>query len=407
MTHQLLTFAVAVTVLIASFAAAALAVPMVAVWTGQLDLTAAQVAHTVLSYFLGCLFTLLLLARLSNFSGRRPAVLLSLTLSIAAALIMAYTQNVVELYIARFMQGLACGLASSACMAWVVDTSPAKHAGLGAALTASGPNIGLSAGTLVTGIIIYSGILTPEELFEAVAGMLILCVILVLLSAETMPFRTQSLTTVLTPKFALPQRLRRLFILSAAGFIGTWGVGSFYQGFSAYMAGMFFGSADTMSAALVYLMLIVPNAVCGVLAGRFYPARCAALLITLWATAASLAFMSLHFNWLWLFIPATILTGLSSGGTVTACLRLLIQDSTLTERAGIIAVLYFSAYIGSAAPNVFISSLSAFSLNAVTVGFGVWFILAWLGVCGTMLWIRRQPSAAEALRFKIKRTPVA
>ena len=70
--RRALTFAAATACLVSTFIAAAIAIPMMAVWRTDLGLTESETAMTVVSYFAGCVLTLFFFARLSNFFGRKP-----------------------------------------------------------------------------------------------------------------------------------------------------------------------------------------------------------------------------------------------------------------------------------------------------------------------------------------------
>ena len=66
---------------------------MMSVWAHDLALTNADIAMTVVAYFGGCVATLLFFARLSNFLGRKPVVLLSLIFGSIASFLFANAQG--------------------------------------------------------------------------------------------------------------------------------------------------------------------------------------------------------------------------------------------------------------------------------------------------------------------------
>ena len=150
----ILSFVSASLSLISTFLVASFSIPMIAVWTDELHLSSANIALTSLSYFAGCLITLLFFSRISNFFGRKPIVILLLILTVIASLIFANGNGPLDLYVARLLQGFSCGLASSATMAWVVECPPKNKSWLGQSLTAAGPNVGLAIGCIGSGYII-------------------------------------------------------------------------------------------------------------------------------------------------------------------------------------------------------------------------------------------------------------
>lgn len=395
-----LTFFTAAAILISCFVTSAAPIPLMSVWTETLGLDNGAIAMTVVWYFVGCILTLVFFARLSNFLGRRPVVWITLAWAALACWLLADCSSVAALNTARFFQGLACGLASSAAMAWVVDTAPPKRPWLGTALTAAGPNIGLSLGTLLAGLLPQLGLLSAEQLFYAYIALLAAAALLCALSTETMAFATESLAAVLVPKVAMPKRLMRLFFIAAFGFVGTWGLGSFFQGFSARLAGIVFEGSGTLLAGLVYLCLIIPNATMGLCIGRFSPTKVLPALIVIFFAAVVCAFGALHFGHPLLFLAAVALTGAMSGATCSSGLKMLLLDASLKERAGVIAALYLTAYIGSGVPNFVVGRLAQnASMDAISMGYIAWAAAAAIGVTGLLALMKRRPSAAEKLRL--------
>ena len=328
-------------------------------------------------------------ARLSNFFGRKPVVLAALLLGMAASLMYANALEASEIYIGRFLQGFSCGFASSAAMSWVVDSAPLKYPWLGTALTAAGPNIGLSLGTLITGLVLESGVLTPAELFDCAVVLLVVCAGLAFASTETMRFGSESLGSVFVPKIALPVHLRRRFFASAIAFVGTWGVGSFLQGFSAYLCQAVFGHSNALLAGVLYLVLIVPNATMGVFAGRFEPRPTLKRSILLFTAAALVAFGTLIHPSVWVLLISIALTGAGNGAACSSGLRFLLAGTSIQERAGVISALYLSAYVGSVIPNLVIASMPMpVTETMMAIGFSVWVLLTLIGVWGCLARVR-------------------
>lgn len=136
------TFSVAAFCVIICFAATAIPVPLIAIWTQALSLTTFEVSMTVFAYVGGCLAVLLFFSKLSNYLGRRATVILTLAIGIASCLCFIAPQNASAIILGRLLQGVFAGLATSAAMSWTVDTAPKSHAWLGTALSAAGPGIG-------------------------------------------------------------------------------------------------------------------------------------------------------------------------------------------------------------------------------------------------------------------------
>ena len=366
------------------------------VYQTTLGLAPDEIANSLVAYYAGCILTLVLFARMSNFFGRKPVVLFTLAMAILGCVLFVVIDRVGILYFARFFQGLGCGLASSAAMAWVVDTAPSKQRWLGTTLTAAAPPLGLCMGTLLTGVFVDIGWFDPSELFIFFIVLMAIVFALCAISKETVPFGMESFRQVLIPKLTVPTRLRRLFIVGAMAYIGAWGIGSFFQGFSATMSSMAFGVTSTFLAAMTYLILMIPNTATGLIIGRFNAARVLKVVVTLLLIASALIFYSLHAQWASGFLIVVALLGVANGGCCTAGLKLVIQDTTLEERAGTIGAIYLSAYVGSGIPNLVIGQLGkTTSMDTLGIGYTFWSLLAFGIVHAMLFWIRRTASETE------------
>lgn len=387
-------------VLICCFIFSSAPIPLIGVWAGEMGLTTAEVAMTVVSYFFGCIVTLVFFARLSNALGRRWVTLITIGWAAVSCWCYAVMTDTTLFYIARFTQGIACGLASSAAMSWIVDCSPKKHAWIGTALTAGGPNVGLSIGTLLSGVLTAYGLVNIDVMFMSFVVICVLLAALVWKAEGTIPPGTETLVEVLIPKVALPGRLWRIFLVTGFAMLGTWGLGSFLQGFSAKLAETAFGATSTMYAAIVYMGLIVPNAAAGFLMGSLRPSRVFPIAVTCFTAAGALLFLFLETGHPSLFLTALIASGACSGSTSTLGVKFLLQDSTLRERAGVIAALYLSCYVGSGIPNFVVSRLAAdVSMDAIYLGYIGWITGTWLLSLVFFFIVKKSNRPAERLRF--------
>lgn len=395
------TFAAAAACLICCFVTSSVPIPMMAVWAKTIGLTTGNIAWTVVWYFAGCIAVLILFARLSNFLGRKPVVLLSLVLGASASWIFSWALDAETLYAARFLQGLSCGFASSASMSWLVDNAPPDKPSLGTSLTAAGPNVGLSVGTLITGLLLEFHVVSPAVLFDATIALLALCAVMAILGRETLRFGSESLVSVLMPKVALPKRLSRIFLISAIGFVGTWGLGSFFQGFSARVSQTVFGESSALLAAFTYLLLIVPNAAAGLTLGRLHPMRTLPGIITGFLIAGLAVFGAMHYELHWVFMGALVAMGILNGATCALGFKLLLLDATLLERAGVISALYLTAYVGSGLPNLVVGAIAKdASMDAISWGYIAWMAATWVAVTALIAALKKHPSPAEALRLR-------
>ena len=399
--NRLRTFMGAVCTLVVCFTASSAPIPLMSIYRDTLALSNADVANSIVAYFLGCILTLVFFARLSNYFGRKPVVLLTLIIAMSASFTFVVMENVWAFNLGRFLQGLSCGLASSAAMSWVVDAAPLEKRWLGTAVTAAGPNIGLCLGTLVTGICIEYHLFDPTSLFMLFMALIALVMILVATGNETVQFGMEPLLATLIPKIAIPRRLWRLFIIASAGYIGTWGMGSFFQGFIAIISAETFGVQSTLIAAICYLILMIPNATTGLVIGRFYAVNALRFAITFFAIGGTFSFLAYGWHLPALFLIAVAICGACNGGTCTSGLKLVLQDTTLKERAGVISGIYLLAYVGAGIPNAVVGMMPDDTpVIAMSPGYIGWMLGAWTIVMIGLWLMSRKPNEAEKLRLE-------
>src|ERR1700691_853638 len=102
------------------------------------------------AYVLSLLLALLTVGSLSDYIGRRPAILAALALNIAAMLMFMTAQSAMTLVIARAVQGFATGLATATLGAAILDTDRRRGPVLNSITACSG----LTAGTLGAAILV-------------------------------------------------------------------------------------------------------------------------------------------------------------------------------------------------------------------------------------------------------------
>ena len=195
-------------------------------------------------------------------------VSVALAIGLVSALLLANADAVIDVLLARFMQGMACGLASGSAMAWVFDAAPSHRRSLAAALSAGSPGMGFLFGALAGAVLNELFGLPLQTIFYAVASLLALALLAVLFGTETVNRNVGATFKALIPAVEVPERLRATYVLAVLAYAGTWGVGGFFQAYSAKIATDALHSTSTLTAAFIFLSFIGTNAFGGFFASR-------------------------------------------------------------------------------------------------------------------------------------------
>lgn len=372
------TFSVAALCVIICFAASAIPVPLIAIWTQALALTTFEVSMTVFAYVGGCLAVLLFFSKLSNYFGRKITVILALAVGIASCLCFIDPHNASALILGRLLQGVFAGLVTSAAMSWTVDTAPKSHAWLGTALSAAGPGIGFIFGT---GLSAETGIISGDTLFIGLAVTLAVVLAAAIPAVETMRPGAMSLISALTPSFGIPQKARKVFPLCAVGYIGTWALSTWFQGFSAMIGSAVFadGQPSPAYAALTYMLLVTPLAAGGILCGKLNPRRMLLPLVTGYLVSGTGMFAAAAYARPILFAVLLVLCGFIMGAICSLALKLLMEYADITERAQTISTLYLAGYLGTSIPSFLLGYfVPNAGLGTIGLAFFGWFALVWI-----------------------------
>ena len=234
--------------LVAVFAASASPIPLCDVYRRADGFSHADLALTAVAYFVAVMAALLVLGRLSNHLGRRPVALAALAITAVGTLVLTDVHSVTPLILGRVLQGIGCGLASSAIAAFVVDSAPASPAWLASAVTTGSPMVGLTVGALGSGALAEYGP-APRTLAYLIApGLLAACAALIAAGRETVA-RGAGAAASLRPQVRIPRAARRLLPAAAATFLATRALGGFYQAFGPSVVADQLGTTNTLIAA--------------------------------------------------------------------------------------------------------------------------------------------------------------
>ncbi|AMN38553.1 MFS transporter [Rhodoplanes sp. Z2-YC6860] len=325
------------------------------------------------AYVLSLLGALLTIGSLSDYIGRRPAVLAALALNVVSMIMFIVADSAAALIAARAVQGFATGLATATLGAAIMDNDKSR----GPILNSITAFIGLTAGSLGGGVLVTYGP-DPQQLVYAV--------LLVLSAAEALLlwFMPETVTpkagvlASLQPHVSIPARAQRALMQVTPVTIASWALGGFYfslmpslirvaTGVTAPVVGGLVVSALTFSGAMAVLALRNTSAR-SILSGGI-PALVAGVAITL------LGVKTQHVS---LMLAGTIVAGLGFGAAFSGSMRTVMPHAEAHERAGLLSAFYVEGYLSFSLPAILtglIAPISGLPLAAEVYG-GVVIVLA-------------------------------
>jgi MFS family permease len=187
--------------LVAVFAASSSPIPLYEIYRRTEGLSHSDLALTAVAYFVSVMAALLMFGRLSNHLGRRPVSLAALIVTAAACLVLTDVHSIAPLIAGRVLQGVGCGLASSALAAFIVDSAPPAPSWLGSAVATGSPMVGLTVGALGSGALASH----IPAVYIVCLAVIAVCAALIVASRETVAPMAGAVAS-LRPQVRVPER---------------------------------------------------------------------------------------------------------------------------------------------------------------------------------------------------------
>lgn len=364
-------FAVVAASLVTVFAASSSPVPLFNTYRAEDGLTNADVSLAVATYFAGTIVALLTLGRLANHLGRRVPSILAVALLVAGAVVLLHVPNVFPLMAGRFLMGLGCGLASSALMAYGIDTAPARPPWVASVVTSQAPLVGLTIGAVVSGLIVDVGPAPRTTVYLVMIALLAVCIALLTRAVETAQ-RHPGVLGSLRPQVAFPQSTRKFLPAAFAVFLATWAMGGFFQGFVPSIVAEQLHTGSALVLSVVFSAFMAPSVVGATIGGRWTPAGAQRIGMGLFLAGVAGILASLFAGVVVPFIIASVVAGIGQGMAMSATLRAMLHDITPDERSPLMAAIFMTSYSGAMVPSLIAGQLSkVLSVPQIALGYGV------------------------------------
>ncbi|OCX17330.1 MFS transporter [Pseudomonas graminis] len=378
-------------VLLCFFAASSAPTPLYHLYQQAWGFSSVLLTVIFAVYAMSLLATLLVFGSLSDYLGRRPVIFIGLLLEIVAMLLFIAATDVSWLIVARVLQGVATGIATSALGAAMLDSDAQQ----GPLLNSITPMFGMALGALGTSALVqYAPLpmgLAYGLLLAAFAGQ----AVYLLRVAETVTPQAGVLKT-LRPRLAVPVQARGTLLLVLPADIAAWALGGFFLSLAPSLLTAATGSTSVLNGGFAVAALTISGAI-SIHNLRLRAPRLALLVgCSFLAIGVSVILAAVNLGWLWLFFTGAVVAGIGFGASFLGALRLLLPLAHAHERGALMAAFLALSYLAFCIPALLagVSIKTAGLVTTTNVYGGVVVLLAVSALAGLLIQQAGQARAA-------------
>ncbi|ANZ40967.1 hypothetical protein BBK82_38280 [Lentzea guizhouensis] len=372
--------------MVAVLVAAGAPTPLLPIYQARWGFPAWQLTLAFGVYAFSLLVAILVIGSLSDHVGRRPLMIAALALDLVAMLVFLFSASIGWLIVARIVQGVATGAASSALSAAVVELAPEHRKKLGAMMTSLAPLAGLGIGALFSGLLAQFASDAAFEVWLVLTIVMALGTLFTLVTPETATRKPGALAS-LRPRVALPVQVRGLYLSALPGIISAFMMMTLFMGLAPVVLVTVFAVHNPLVGALAAFVSFAAGTAASAFTSAVRPRRLRAL------GTASLAFGSLLFvaalgtHALPLIWASALFCGLGVGASFAGTTRGLVPEVQPHERAGLFTAIYTAGYLAMGVSAVVAGALvGVVGVAAMATGFStVMAAVALVGVAATRI----------------------
>jgi Major Facilitator Superfamily len=341
------TTVVAVITAMTFAASGAAPTPLYQQYQESFGLTPFAITVVFAAYVLSLLTALLTVGSLSDYVGRRPAILAALVLNIVSMAMFMTAGSGAALIAARALQGFATGLATATLGAAILDNDRSRGPVLNS-ITAFG---GLTAGSLGAAILVtYAP--DPRQLIYVVLLVLSAVEALILwFMPETAELRAGAIAS-LRPHVNVPAQASRAMVRVSPVTIASWALGGFYFSLMPALVRVATGATLPVVGGLIVSALTLSGAVSVLWLRSVSPRRMLSGATLVLAAGVAVTLAGVREQLVWLMLVGTIVSGVGFGAAFSGTMRTVLPLAKTDERAGLLAAFYVEGYLSFSLPAV-------------------------------------------------------
>jgi MFS family permease len=302
-------------------------------------------------YVAGLLGALLTVGSLSDHLGRRPVLVAALLVAAASTAIFWTADGVGSLLIARVVQGLATGTATSVLAAGLVDFAPEERPHLGPTMTAVGTSVGLAIGTGVVGLLVQLTTHPDAYVFPFLTLAFVGLAVVVLAIPEPHTRRAGGLAS-LRPRVRVPREARPEFLASVPAIVAGWSMTGLFLALTPSLVTTVlhvgFGAAGGLSIAVLFLA----TSAGGVWAVRHAPRVAISLGAVCLALGSAGLAAALVLTSVIVFVIGSVIAGLGVGLTFNGTFRVISAATSAKARSEVFSAAYVISYTALSVPSL-------------------------------------------------------
>ncbi|MCY9674082.1 MFS transporter [Bacillus pumilus] len=320
-----------------------LQVPLYTLYAEQAGYGKAATALVFAAYVFGLIPVLLFLGGISDRAGRKPVLLVALSFSLCATLLMIVQPTIQMLFLARLLQGVGLGLSVGTCTAYLIALYPEKSNWI-PTFIALCSSVGFGGGALFTALLSFQHMTRAPLSYWIVLGFLILTIVGVFFFVP--PVQGDSGKPMMNmptfPKGTMPANAAIAVAWSVCGLvISVLPAQLKLNGYELWVGPALF--LINMAGVLMQPFVRKMNSTAALLAG-FICLPCGYGLLLIGANSGSII----------LVLAGTMLAGTACYGfTYLGGLQLIVERGK-KEAARAVAGFYLFAYLGLGLPSVFV-----------------------------------------------------
>jgi MFS family permease len=341
------------------FAGSTLPTPLYSTYQQVFGFSELTLTLVYASYVVGNLGALLFFGRLSDQIGRRPVIAIATALGFASTLVYLFARGTAWLACARVLSGLALGLASGTCAAWIAELIAANIKPLAATFVVGGNMLGLAIGAIVAGLLAQYAPWPLRLSFVVYLGALLVVLAFVWLTPETVRRPIAGIRQLsLRPRIGIPSGIRAKFFAPAITAFDSMALFGFYAALApTILSKDLHRSSRALGGGVVFELCLV--AAVTVIACRSLSSRAAMLIgLAMQLPTVALLVWAQEAKSLTVLLIGTTLAGISAALGYRGSLQVINQIAPAERRAEVVSSYLVAGFAGNSLPVIGVGVLS-------------------------------------------------